>query len=226
MTDLAHLNQLFAASEDPWHTRAGWYYERKRDILLATLPDARYASTFEPGCGDGELTMSLASRSDHVLAMEARRDSVTAASNRTAHLSNVTITQGRLPTGWPRNQQFDLIVLNEIGLSFDPAEWASVANAVKEGLRPGGTVIACHWKHELRPNPTESAGSTRSADRSSADRRGTEDSGSQRLAAETLHGLLNSILGLPRQTKIADCDFILDAWTTRDRTVAQREGLI
>jgi hypothetical protein len=32
MTHLQHLNELFAASEDPWHTRSGWYAQRKRQL--------------------------------------------------------------------------------------------------------------------------------------------------------------------------------------------------
>jgi SAM-dependent methyltransferase len=198
MTDLHHLNELFAASEDPWFTRGGWYSRRKRDVLLASLADPRYGSTFEPGCRDGDLTLALASRSDRVLAVDARREAVAEATGRTAHLSNVVVERGHLPEDWPRNEKFDLIVLHEIGLGFDPADWAGLATQVRDSLTDTATVLACHWKHEF------------------AD---------QNLAAETLHGLLNSILGLTRQTKIADADFILDVWTTTSRTVAERDGL-
>lgn len=198
MTDLQHLNELFAASEDPWFTRGGWYGRRKRDLLLAALADPRYGSTFEPGCRDGDLTLALASRSDRVLGVDARRDAVAAATERTAHLSNVVIHRGHLPEDWPRHQKFDLIVLHEIGLGFDPADWAGLAMEVRDSLTDTATVLACHWKHDFSD---------------------------QNLAAETLHGLLNSILGLPRQTKIADADFILDVWTTGSRTVAERDGL-
>jgi hypothetical protein len=198
MTDLQHLNELFAASEDPWHTRSGWYDQRKRDLLLASLPNARYGSTFEPGCRDGDLTSALASRSDHVLAVDARREAVAATRQRTAHLSNVAIERRHLPEEWPANKGFDLVVLHEIGLGFCPAQWADLAAGIRDSLSADATVLACHWKHEF-------------AERN--------------LAPETLHGLLNSILGLPRQTKIADADFILDVWTTRTRTVAERDGL-
>ncbi|MCW2523976.1 MAG: SAM-dependent methyltransferase [Frankiales bacterium] len=197
MTDLQHLNELFAASEDPWHTRSGWYSERKRELLLASLPNARYSSTFEPGCRGGDLTLSLASRSDRVLAVDARREAVSQAAQRTAHLSNVDVQRRYLPEEWPANERFDLIVLHEIGLGFDPANWAGLAAAIRDSLSADATVLACHWKHEF-------------AERN--------------LDTHTLHNLLNTIMGLPRQTTISDSDFTLDVWTTRQRTVAGLDG--
>jgi hypothetical protein len=198
MTNLQHLNELFAASEDPWHNRSGWYDERKRAIILAALDEPRYSSTFEPGCGTGTLTGALAARSDVITAMDATREAVTETASRTAHLSNVTVRRGRLPDDWPRHEIFDLVILHELGLGYDPAVWAEVADSVLNSLAPTATVLACHWKHQ---------------------RSGYS------LDAETVHGVLHSILGLHRQTKIADCDFMLDVWTTSDRTVAQRDGL-
>jgi LmbE family N-acetylglucosaminyl deacetylase len=38
---------------DPWQTRTSWYEIRKRAVLLACLPHARYAHAAEPGCGTG-----------------------------------------------------------------------------------------------------------------------------------------------------------------------------
>lgn len=206
MTDQTHLNELFASSEDPWHSRTGWYQDRKRGILLASLPEARYATAFEPGCAGGALTVGLAGRCEQLLGVDASREEVAAAAERTRHLSNVRIEHGVLPADWPP-QKFDLIVLNEIGLSFDPADWACLAGAVRDSLLPEATVVACHWKHDAISG-------------------GDQPPGGERLAAETLHGLLHSVLGLQRQTKIADQDFILDIWTNRGRTIAEREGLV
>jgi precorrin-6B methylase 2 len=199
MTNLKHLNELFAASEDPWHRRSGWYEVRKRSILLSVLDEPRYSSAFEPGCGSGSLTEMLATRCDRLLSMESAREAMAETASRTAHLSNVTVRHGWLPDDWPRHETFDLVVLHEIGLSHEPAAWAEVAESVVGSLSSTATVVACHWKHYRAK---------------------------QHLAAETVHGVLNSILGLNRQTKIADCDFILDVWATADRTVAQRDGLV
>ncbi|MGX7677330.1 SAM-dependent methyltransferase [Jatrophihabitans sp. DSM 45814] len=197
MTDLQHLNDLFAASEDPWHMRSGWHAQRKRDLLLATLPNSRYVSTFEPGCSQGELTPDLARRSERLLAVDGYRDNVTATRNRTSHLSNVTVDHRHLPDDWPRGEKFDLIVLNEIGSMAEASEWATMADAVLDSLDADATVLACHWQHHF-PGRT--------------------------LQTETLHGLLDSILGLPRQTRVSDADFTIAVWTTRPRTTSERDG--
>ncbi|UQX88614.1 nodulation S family protein [Jatrophihabitans telluris] len=197
MTDLEHLNELFAASEDPWHMRSGWHAQRKRDLLLASLPNSRYDYTFEPGCSAGELTPELARRSERVLAVDGFRESVTATRNRTAHLSNVVVEHRHVPSEWPREQKFDLIVLNEIGSMTNSSDWAALSDAVLGSLTSDATVLACHWRHHF-PGRT--------------------------LSTDTLHGLLDSILGLPRQTKVTDADFTIAVWTTRPRTTTERDG--
>ena len=62
-----HFDGLFAASEDPWHFKQRWYEQRKRAMTLACLPRARYASGYEPGCANGELSAALAGRCDRLL---------------------------------------------------------------------------------------------------------------------------------------------------------------
>jgi SAM-dependent methyltransferase len=190
--DLAYVNDLYAVSEDPWHMRSGWYAERKRDLVLASLPNARYGRAFQPGCSTGQLTLGLARRSDQVLAVDSDRDAVTATRSRTSHLSNVEVERRTLPREWP-SAQFDLVVLHELGPRFTSSDWADLATAVLATLSNDATVLACH---------------------------GREDSAEQTLEIETLHGLLDSILGLPRQTRIRDADFTITVWTTRSRADA------
>jgi trans-aconitate methyltransferase len=186
-----HLNKLYGASEDPWHMRSGWYGERMRDLILAALPNARYGQAFHPGCAAGNLTTELARRSDHVLAADHSRDAVTATRDRVGHLSNVEVRRLALPREWPPDRQFDLILIHEIGALFDLSCWADLANDVRNSLSDDATVIASHWRHQF-PERT--------------------------LEPETLHGLLDSVLGLPRQTQLTDTDFSLTVWTTRSRT--------
>lgn len=197
--DLDYLNDLYAASEDPWHLRSGWYSDRKRSVVLGCLPRARYVKTLELGCEVGELTVGLARRSEAVLGIDPRRHAVAEAHARTAHLSNVQLQQLTVPHQWPGARNFDLVVLNEIGYSMSAAVWAQLCQSVCGGLAQDATVIACHWRHEL-PDRT--------------------------LESETLHGMLDSMLGLTKLTHVEDCDFLLDVWTTSQRTVAQLEGLL
>ncbi|MEO6700943.1 MAG: class I SAM-dependent methyltransferase [Jatrophihabitantaceae bacterium] len=188
MSDLEHLNELYGASEDPWHMREGWHDQRRRDLLLASLSHARYGNTFLPGCGPGDLISALARRTDRVLAADDNRDALAAARSRTSHLSNVDIQWLQLPAGWPAESSFDLVVLHEMGYLMDLADWAQLAESVRGSLLPGATVLACHRHQEF------------------SDRY---------LRTETLRSTLDSILGLSRQTRVLDSDFAIDVWTNR-----------
>ena len=68
--DPAHFEALFTSSNDPWGFRTRWYEARKRSLTLACLPHQRYASGFEPGCANGELSAVLAERCDHLLVCD------------------------------------------------------------------------------------------------------------------------------------------------------------
>ncbi|MDQ2838260.1 MAG: class I SAM-dependent methyltransferase [Actinomycetota bacterium] len=188
MADLAHLNDLYGKSEDPWHMRGDWQAERRRDLLLASLNHARYGNTFVPGCGGGELLTTLARRTDQVLAADDNRAALAEARTRTSHLSNVDIQWLQLPGEWPHEQSFDLIVLHEMGYLMDLANWAALAEAVRGSLLPDATVLACHRHPDLN---------------------------GRLLQTDTLHGTLDSILGLTRQTQVFDSDFAIDVWTNR-----------
>jgi trans-aconitate methyltransferase len=65
-----YFEQLYRDDDDPWRFRTRWYEARKRQLTLAALPDEHYATVFEPGCSIGLLTADLASRCDHLLAMD------------------------------------------------------------------------------------------------------------------------------------------------------------
>jgi len=186
--DLEYLNTLYGVSEDPWHMRSGWQAERRRDLLLAALNHPRYGTTFEPGCAGGELTAGLARRSDRVLAVDDNRPALADARARTAHLCNVDIDWMQLPEQWPTEQKFDLIVLHEVGYRLDLAAWAELATAARNSLAPDATVLACHRQHEFAERILET---------------------------QTLHGILDSILGLTRQTQVIDSEFTIDVWTNR-----------
>src|SRR3954468_7035468 len=187
-TDLEHLNTLYGQSEDPWHMRSGWQAERRRDLLRAALTHPRYGNTFEPGCAAGELTAGLARRSDRVLAADDNRPALSEARTRTRHLSNIAHRRNQLPEQWPTEEKFGLIVLHQVGYRLDLAAWATLATAARNSLARDATVLACPHQHEF-------------AERI--------------LDTQTLPGILDSILGLPRQTQVVDSEFVIDVWTNR-----------
>lgn len=157
-----HFEALYAGDDDPWQVRVRWYERRKRNLLLACLDRPRYASVFEPGCGNGEMSAALAGRCDRLLACDGAASAVAAARRRLAALDHqgiVCVEQRRLPAKWPAGQAFDLIVISELAYYFDAAAIAALANAAAASLVDGGVLVLCHWRHDFidRASTTDAA---------------------------------------------------------------------
>lgn len=195
-----YFESLYAASEDPYAVRARWYEARKRALLLAALPRARYRHAFEPGCGIGELTLALASRCDRLLASDFSARAVATAQQRTAGLGHVEVRRQTLPDDWPIDAgpgSFDLIVLSEVGYFLDREAMQRVAACCERALDADGTLVACDW----RP-----------------------DFAQRRLPTADVQGAL-AALGLARLVLHEEADFVLQVWARDVRSVAEREGI-
>lgn len=199
MTDSRHyFDAMYHGNPDPYAVRTRWYEQRKRAVLLASLPRQRYASAFEPGCGSAELTVQLADRCQRLLASDFSGPAVAAARERTAGLTHVRVAQHTLPKDWPAAQgPFDLIVLSEVGYFLEAAALREVARHCADSLSEDGTLVACDW----RPDFAERA-----------------------LATDTVHAALAD-LGLSRLVRHDEADFLLQVWSRDARSVAQLEGI-
>ncbi|WP_326542445.1 class I SAM-dependent DNA methyltransferase [Pseudorhodoferax sp.] len=192
-----HFETLYAGSADPYGARTRWYEQRKRALLLASLPHQRFRNGYEPGCGNGELTARLALRCDRLLAADFSAQVLRTARQRTAALPQVRLVQQVLPNQWPVTEQFDLIVLSEV-LYFLPIDAVrSVARHCARGLAADGVLVACDW----RP-----------------------DFAGRACATEAVHAELGRI-GLHPAVAHEEDDFSLRVWTRAPRSVAQREGI-
>lgn len=200
----AYFEQLYRQDSDPWLVRRRWYEERKRALLLASLPQQRYAYAYEPGCGNGELTVALARRCERLLAADGSPEALQLAQRRLAEAgvgNNVSLAQHRLPQDWPRSvpggAKFDLIVLSEIAYYLSPEELALVVEHAIASLAPGGSIVLCHWR---APFP-------------------------QRLLSTVrVHAAFQDAPGLHRVLRHEETDFLLGIWSNDARSVAQREG--
>lgn len=190
-----HFDALFRSSDDPWHFRTRWYEARKRALTLACLPAARYAHGFEPGCANGELSAELALRCDQLLVCDVSERAVALAQTRLAPFSHVRVVQAQLPRDWP-DDSFDLIVISEMGYFVDANRLDALADRARASLRPGGTVLACHWRRPI-------AGCA--------------------LDGDAVHSRLTHRLGLPVLNEVKEADFVLNVWSDDPRSVAQRE---
>lgn len=147
-----YFDGMYAASADPWGFQSRWYERRKYAISLASLPAERYVAAFEPGCSIGVLTQQLAGRCDSVLACDGALAAVQAATARTCQLGNVRVQQRVLPRDWP-DGTFDLIVLSELLYYFSDSDLCQVLDSATSALRPGGTLLAAHWRHPVAEYP-------------------------------------------------------------------------
>lgn len=182
---------------DPFGYRTRWYEARKREILMATLPRARFARGWELGCSNGETTFCLAQRCEQLLATDMAADAVEQARRRVAGYDNVEVVQACHPRDCPRGS-FDLIVVSEVGYYLQPDELKDLVEQAQDALTLDGLLVACHWRH-----PFEQACQD-----------GVE-----------VHRCIGQLLSLPLAYRYEDSDFLLEAWARRPLSVAQQEGL-
>jgi SAM-dependent methyltransferase len=195
-----YFDQLYATSADPWGFGTRWYEARKYAISLALLPAEQYGDAFEPGCSIGVLTEQLALRCDRLLACDGSAAAVRRAAARLAWRRNVQVQHWVIPGDWPAGE-FDLIVLSELLYYFAGDDLPKVLDRAVTALRPGGTLLAVHWRHPVADYPC------------------TGDEVHQALAART---------GLARLVEHREPDFLAEVYIRTDGdpvSVAQAGGL-
>ncbi|MGY4859191.1 PIG-L family deacetylase [Cryobacterium sp. AP23] len=193
------FDDFYAGATDPWGFETRWYEARKRAVTLAALPLARYGAALELGCSIGVLSRDLADRCDTLLATDINAQALAVARARLAGLPGVTVEQRALPAEWPAGT-FDLVVLSEIGYYCSPADLAVLLEHCRRSLRPGGALVACHWRHPVGEYP---------------------------LGGDDVHAALAALPGLERTVQHVERDFILEVYEPAPApSVAQREGLV
>jgi len=195
-----HFRERYRASADPYRLADRWYEARKYAITVALLPRERYGTAFEPGCSVGVLTAQLASRCDDLLACDAIPEAVGSARSRTAGLAGVRVEQRVVPDEWPMGS-FDLIVFSEILYYFDDADLQQMLRLGLLALRPGGHLVAVHWRHHAPDHPRD---------------------------GDDVHRILAADPRLARLARYRDPDFAAEVYARADgdlRSVAQAEGI-
>ncbi len=142
------LDRLHQRSADPWGVDSRWYEERKRALLLALLPRARFGRALEIGCSTGALTEALASRTDQILGVDRSPAALAAARRRLDGRPGVELADLDIPTTWPEGA-FELVVISEVGYFLSPAAADELAARTAASLTPDGVVILCHWRHPV-----------------------------------------------------------------------------
>lgn len=182
-TPEAHFDRFYAEhDDDPWGFDSRWYEARKRAVVLAALPRARYVSALELGCATGAFTAELAGRVDRVLAVDFAEAALDAARARLAGQPRVSLARATIPRDWPTGS-FDLIVLAEMGYYLDADDLRDTIARMTASLEPGGHLVACHWRHPLSDGP---------------------------LDGDAVHAALRGTPGLTSLVRHVEDDFVLD----------------
>lgn len=145
--DARHFVDRYAEDPDPWGFEDRWYERRKQALTLALLPEPRARRALEPGCANGALTVQLADRCDELFAYDVVDGPLRRARERTAHLPQVHVLEGRLPELWPGDGG-DLVVWSEVAYYLSDAAADVAAAHLRRWLWPGGSVVAVHWTGE------------------------------------------------------------------------------
>jgi SAM-dependent methyltransferase len=196
-----YFDAMYQADPDPWGFGNRWYERRKYAVSLAMLPRHRYRSAFEPGCSIGVLTEQLARRCDRLLSCDVAAAAARAAGLRTADLPHVRVEQRQLPAQWPAGR-FDLIVFSEILYYFGDEDLEQILGLGAGALRPGGTLLAVHWRHPVADYPR---------------------------SGDDVHQALAARPGLARLVSQVEPDFLAEIYIRTDgepASVAQAEGLV
>jgi SAM-dependent methyltransferase len=145
-----YFDDLYARSPDPWGLDDRFYEQRKRDLVLASLPQQTFRRAFEPGCATGALTERLATRCAEVVAWDGAAVGLAAARSRLADQPHVRFEQRRIPDDWP-DGRFDLVVLSEVGYYCPDLDL--LAARIKSALDTDGALLACHWRRPAPDHP-------------------------------------------------------------------------
>jgi len=198
--DPARFDDTHARRDDPWGVTTRWYERRKRSLVLGSLPDERYGAVLEIGCSIGVVTSELADRADRVLALDVSPVAVERARARLADRRHVRVEQADASDGLPEGR-WDLVVIGEVGYYLEPEALTALLSSVASALAPGGSIVACHWRHD------------------EGDFAQSGDAVHAALAAEAHRS------GLTRVVQHVEADFLLDVVSRDGRSVAERTGL-
>ncbi|WP_433558587.1 PIG-L family deacetylase [Pseudonocardia xinjiangensis] len=150
---------LYDGGHDPWDTDS-WYERRKRGVVLASLPRERYRTTFEPGCGTGELTLELAGRCRRVLASDPVPAAVERARRLCRDAPTAHVTVAALPDAVP-GEAVDLVVFSEILYYLGAPTLEATLDRTLGALEQGGDVVVVHWRGWPAEAPRDAAATHR-----------------------------------------------------------------
>ncbi|WP_327139007.1 class I SAM-dependent methyltransferase [Nocardia sp. NBC_01327] len=146
-TDSEFFDAKYRADPDPWKFDTHWYEIRKRNLLMALLPEQHYRSALEPGCANGHITSALATRCGQVIATDIAPHALSLARDRCAGITNVSFHHWAFGDPWCWDREFDLVFLSEVAYYLPAPVLAATVSDMSERLTAGTTIVLSHWRH-------------------------------------------------------------------------------
>lgn len=139
-----YFEKVYEANDDPWNFQTSEYEAEKYRATIAALPRESYRNVFEIGCSIGVLTAKLAKKCASLMAVDVSEKALRQARKRCRDLPNVRIEKMRFPDDFPA-ENFDLIVISEVGYYLSAADWQKALKKVFAHLTENGQVALVHW---------------------------------------------------------------------------------
>jgi SAM-dependent methyltransferase len=139
----AFFETKYRRKADPWNFATDPYELSRYDAIVSSISFHHYRHAFEPGCSIGVLTERLAEYCDAVTAVDFSEAAALQAKRRCAHLTNVDVRCASIAMG--NVNDFDLLVLSEIGYYFSQEVWKEVSWPLINRMPANSIVLAAHW---------------------------------------------------------------------------------
>jgi len=147
-----YFNDVYLASSDPWNFEASEYEAAKYDATIASLPLSWYENALEIGCSIGVLTGKLADRCSRLTSTDVSDRALEIARKRNDGRKSVQFLKTSIPREFP-DEDFDLIVISEVGYYLDVHDWQEATQKIFNHLRPKGHIILVHWLPDVDDYP-------------------------------------------------------------------------
>lgn len=149
MVEAAHMTTgkfeaLYQRDPDPWRYASSAYERDKYAATLAACGPGPFTA-LELGGSIGIFTAALAPLCRALVSVDAAPTAVREARRRMAGADHVEVILGEIPEAVPK-REYDLIVASEILYYLEPAALQATLAMVAERLRPGGRLVAVHWR--------------------------------------------------------------------------------
>jgi SAM-dependent methyltransferase len=142
---LERFERLYRDSPDPWGYRTSGYERAKYAATLDALPNPAHGLALEVGCSIGVFTQLLATRCEHVVAIDFSRSAIELARQNLVGVRNVDLLQASFPEETPPGS-WEVIVCSEILYYLEPPQLEEAIGWIKTQLGYGASVVVVSWR--------------------------------------------------------------------------------